>query len=251
VSARLKGRFSVGRVVAALALVVALVAISVPAIGKTSNGSATADKDASASATGKRGPRGKRGKTGKTGPAGPAGARGLQGPAGPPGPKGATGATGQQGIQGVPGTPGAKGDQGDPGEPGDPWSVGGTLPAGATETGAWAGGPLASAGQTAQFVPISFPIPLASSVSEHVVPAGGPAPEGCTGGTVSDPTADPGHLCIYVGVITDPAAGVGGVLQPDGNAGVGKSGAVLIFGTETTAQGAAGWGSFAVTAPTS
>jgi hypothetical protein len=263
----LRGRFSVGRVVAALALVVALVAISVPAIGKTSSDGPKADSDASASATGKRGPRGKRGKTGKTGPqgpAGPAGARGLQGPAGPKGDTGATGAagaTGATGAQGPQGIQGLKGDPGDDGEDGSPWTAGGTLPPGATQTGSWKAGPLPAGTEVADFAPISFPIPLADGVAATLdvvpVPESGPVPASCDDGvapapSASHPEADPNTLCVFTGFNTGAgSASVGGILAPDQafGAGAASTGAIVLYGTSTGAEGAFAWGTFAVTAP--
>ncbi|HEX2070761.1 MAG TPA: hypothetical protein VHF90_03815, partial [Thermoleophilaceae bacterium] len=61
-------------------------------------------------------------------------------------------------------------------------------------------------GQSVEFVPISFPIPLAAGIGStgyHTVPVGGPAPAGCTGGTVTSPKADPGHICVYAGLLNN------------------------------------------------
>ncbi|HEX2071650.1 MAG TPA: hypothetical protein VHF90_08400, partial [Thermoleophilaceae bacterium] len=60
--------------------------------------------------------------------------------------------------------------------------------------------------QRVEFVPISFPIPLAAAINggnAHPVPVDGPAPAGCTGGSVVSPKADPGHICVYAGLLNN------------------------------------------------
>jgi hypothetical protein len=166
---------------------------------------------------------GKPGATGATGPAGSAAAKGD------PGTKGENGAPGTS-ATGTPGGPGANGKsvevtQIGPGEPtcndnggavyevegsglateicngkaGSPWAVGG-LPKGATETGAWsfAASEASADSEGHVFVPISFPVPLSTplqgTASVHYTEFAGDAV--CTG-TVSEPTAPEGMLCIY------------------------------------------------------
>ena len=218
---------SAGLVVAIVALVAALAGGAIAANGGS-------DGKATASAKGKPGPRGKTGKTGPQGPAGPAGPAGPQGPAGAKGDTGAAGSNGAPGADGksVTGEPiaaggacgagvtgvkytlnatstnvcngkqgaqGEAGDQGEKGEKGDPWSVGGTLPSGATETGTFFFRGENKEGQTA---PFGWPIPLsvadAAAISPeediHVVDADGAGT--CTG-TSKNPTAPPGELCFY------------------------------------------------------
>jgi collagen type I alpha len=113
-----------------------------------------------------------KGKAGPSGPAGPAGLAGAQGPAGAagangkdgaPGATGATGAAGAKGAAGSPGPEGPEGPAGPTGPTGEPWTAGGTLPKGATETGAFLGkAPLSPASN--DFASLSFPIPLAAAL---------------------------------------------------------------------------------------
>ena len=113
---------------------------------------------------------------------------------------GETGGAGPQGEKGATGTQGEKGEVGEAGpkgEPGSPWAVGGKLPTGKTETGTWSAGPFEAEGR--QLVSISFPIPLAFAFPEeqiHLLSVGeGETPE-CPG-TVNEPKAASGNLCIY------------------------------------------------------
>ena len=138
-----------------------------------------------------------------------AGKPGPQGPAGPQGPQGAPGPRGETGPRGEPG------EEGEQGEEGSPWTAGGTLPIGSTETGAWtlpfiaeSGVPI---GAETYDVPISFPIQLAGPLDgahvhfidqfgKEVFFENGEAkeldPTECLG-TVAEPTATPGNLCVY------------------------------------------------------
>lgn len=185
---------------------------------------------------------------GKTGPAGPAGTAGSVGPAGPQGAPGAKGENGASGTNGTNGTPGenvistalAKGDatckEGGSkfttggketfactGKPGEPWTVGGTLPKGASEEGAWSGagpgGPILSEPEIKGIsIPVSFDIPLkiapekvqiiqaptAEEKAKHEFPT---PPAGCTG-NVEEPGAEKGNLCIF----TQEAVNVQGVI---------------------------------------
>jgi hypothetical protein len=123
---------------------------------------------------------------------GPQGAKGDTGAAGSQGPKGDTGAKGD------PGAPGATGAQGVPGVPGTTGFTE-TLPPEKTETGTWAYGIVAVAPPNVR-VPIPFTIPLKAGLNAaevHFIGEGQTAPAGCTGGTVENPKADPGNLCVY------------------------------------------------------
>ncbi len=203
--------------------------------------------------TGKPGPRGPAGPAGAQGPVGPTGATGSQGPAGPAGaagPKGENGAAGSNGTNGTNGTSvtsiekpegtiGTCKEGGSSftsasgktyacnGKPGSPWTAGGTLPKGATETGAWQVGSVALKHSTMsgsgiyQAMVVSFPIRLAAPlnrehthyineegkevtgaklneeripVEEETVAQAAPAP--CPG-SLEEPEALPGNLCIY------------------------------------------------------
>src|SRR5262245_5062130 len=99
---------------------------------------------------------------GKPGPAGPAGAAGAKGDSGAAGATGDTGAPGSPGTPGANGTPGSEGPEG---PEGTPWTVGGTLPSEATETGTWSFGAIPSDISSVKF-PISFTVPLGSNLSE-------------------------------------------------------------------------------------
>lgn len=96
---------------------------------------------------------------------------------------------------------------------GSPWTDGGTLPAGATETGTWSFFMSTKGESEPEFerVPISFPIPLparlpadncgaGSSAECHVqvIKKGATGTGGCAGGTLKAPSAKPGNLCIYI-----------------------------------------------------
>jgi hypothetical protein len=180
--------------------------------------------------------------------AGKSGAPGAQGPVGPQGSPGVKGDTGSQGGKGDQGLPGLKGADGKSvevvgegpelceksatvkvpgvtyeiegsgsentvcdGAEGSPWAAGGTLPPGATETGAWA-----AAGNGAKIpAAISFPIQLAQKIA---IPNIHLSTEGdfstvCPNGP-NKPAAPPGVLCIYRGEgeeVSEPK-----VITPDG-----------------------------------
>lgn len=165
-----------------------------------------------------------------------------------------------------------------------------TLPPNATETGTWGFAGKFTPAAGAPIVPISFTLPLAAPLGPtkvHLINSNGQEvkvnessgsreqvtpTEGCGSvlnppGTVADPAAAPGHLCIYseanlgalgantfVGsnMIVSPAADCFGLtcLAAFGGpgAGAGTSGALVGVGIEAEEQGRA-WGSWAVTAP--
>jgi collagen triple helix repeat protein len=203
----LRSRFGVPGVIAVFALVFAM-------LGGAYAASDDGGKKASASAKkGPRGPRGPKGPAGPQGPAGPAGpvgpagaqgAKGDTGAAGADGAKGATGATGAAGAKGATGPAGpagaagavgAAGATGATGPEGSPWTAGGTLPAGATETGAIVYSIPAKSGIR---VPLSFPIPLEFLPTEAKIIFGPPGtdPVNCPG-TVQEPSAASGYVCVY------------------------------------------------------
>jgi hypothetical protein len=288
----LRTRFGIPGVISVMALVFAMFGGAYAATNGSSGGKATASAKA------------------KKGPRGPKGATGPQGPAGPQGPKGDTGAPGTPGKDGTsvanstePAGPnckaggtklvgtsttyacnGEKGATGATGKKGDPWTVGGTLPEEATETGAWAFGTGAAVpeGEVLR-VSISFPIPLAAELTEaeavtcvpncaaesHIhfinqegkeVTAASPIEEGLVenpphcDGTAAAPSADPGHLCVYTGSLVGATIGTPPTnifpirLVGAGNffeAGASTAGATLIF--SQVSETATGVGTFAVT----
>jgi hypothetical protein len=130
-----------------------------------------------------------KGAVGPSGTAGAAGVAGAQGPAGPAGVKGETGAAGAQGPAGPAGPQGPQGTTG----------FVKALPSGETERGAWdiSGYSPASAGvETMEQTSVSFPIPLSEPPVAHFIRSGEADPEGCTG-TVEEPGATKGNLCVF------------------------------------------------------
>lgn len=240
-------RFGVPGVISVIALVFAMAGGAVAADNLASS---AGDAKATASAKAKKGPRGPKGPKGDTGPAGPQGTAGPAGAKGDTGAKGADGAAGSAGAKGATGATGAAGATGPTGFSGFTE----TLPSGKTETGTWS----ANSGAAGNvFTPITFPIPLSAAavpLTDHrVVPVGGPLPPvGCTGGSVQNPKADPGFLCIYAGALTNASPLItGGVIAPTvfppGSDPVPvASGAVM--GVTFTGAGFA-YGTYAVTAP--
>jgi hypothetical protein len=108
---------------------------------------------------------------------------------------------------------------------------------------------------------ISFPIALATELTEgavHYIPVSGLAPAGCTGGTASEPTADPGNLCVYAvreaNAVATPGIVERRIENAGGTDGVSPDGAVVVF--DVTANSVEGEedaiddaGTWAVTAP--
>jgi hypothetical protein len=223
---RIRDRFgTAGLVVSVMALVLALAGGAFAASGLNSKQKSQVKAIAKQFA----------GKPGATGPAGSAGANGKDGASGQNGTDGADGTNGTDGANGKTvlsgsGAPAAGlGTNGDfyidtdfqeiygpktgggwggptslQGRDGDPWSVGGTLPANATETGAWSAPANISTPAGVDSVPISFSVQLAGTLPEanvHLFSDTGTDPGGAFGdtctGTADAPTAPSGHLCIY------------------------------------------------------
>jgi len=103
----------------------------------------------------------------------------------PTGPRGTTGPQGPQGEPGAPGTTGPAGPLLD------------TLPSGRTERGAWSVGGHGAPNST--YGTISFPVPLTSAPTGHMLAVGGGGTTNCPG-SLSDPEARAGHLCLYPAV---------------------------------------------------
>jgi hypothetical protein len=81
---------------------------------------------------------------------------------------------------------------------------------------------------------ISFPIWLGALLKEnkvHYIKVGGTAPAGCTGGTVSNPTAESGNLCVYAGVeaLTNAELFGTGIERATGENGADRTGAQVVF----------------------
>jgi hypothetical protein len=252
---------------------------------------------------------GKAGGAGTPGTAGTQGAQGAQGPAGPAGAKGENGAPGEKGKDGTSVTSvevskssatcskqggseftAAEGKKTTAcnGKEGSPWTAGGTLPAGKTETGAWAFTKANTPSPVSSNVPISFPIPLAAPLGAsgvHVIAVNGKelifnaetfeveevTPTKCgsaltPAGTAAAPAAAAGNLCVYVtglsptefqeaGAVASNyivSLGTGceaiGCLPAFGGPGAGASTAGARM-TFNYINESAGFGSWAVTAP--
>ncbi len=121
-----------------------------------------------------------------------------------------------------------------------------TLPAGETERGSFGAiADVTSSGKGAASE-VSWPIPLASDPIVHVILAGDPPPTGCSG-SVSNPGAASGNLCIFL-AFQGSASGTVVTLNPEDNANgeAGKSGA-MIYDNSSGAGRNDFWGDFAVT----
>jgi hypothetical protein len=166
------------------------------------------------------------------------GPRGLRGPAGP---QGAQGPQGTQGAQGAQGAQGIQGIQGPPGPFPD-----GDVPSGKTLRGAYA-----VRGQDGSIEPaytsISFGFTLASAPTVHYINQGTAPPAQCPG-TVTNPQAQAGHLCVYeeggsnLGTrgLFDPTTGTTG---PASRYGAG------VYANSSGAGSFSLWGTWAATAP--
>jgi len=238
-----RNRFGIPGVISVVALVFALVggAFAANDLGGSGKGAtASAKKKAT------KGPRGPKGATGPAGPAGAAGPKGDTGAAGANGSNGADGAKGSTGSNGtsatvtpVAGSPtgpcgipgGVKvssaspdafvcnGEAGASGSDGSPWTAGGTLPEGATQTGTWSA--VAFSAGTMVSADISFPIQLEAALDGTHVHYFADSDFGDTcAGSVAEPTAPAGHLCVYGGVengqLSYPSTPVGPGLETRG-----------------------------------
>ena len=275
----LRNRFGIPGVISVIALVFAMFGGAYAASNNSGGGKAAA------SAKGKAGPRGPRGKTGPAGPAGPQGPAGGKGDAGSNGANGANGDKGEKGEKGDTGNTGANGKSvvatpiTTAGLEGHCEGVGGTrfqvegsatkeyacngedgetgftefLPSEKTEKGVWR---FLSNGETVQYVPISFSIPLSEADAagiavETLGRTASPTPD-CPG-TAKEPKAEPGFLCVYTSADTFQTTFYGNpnfAYKPVSSGeeeGVISGGTLLLF--ESISAGEASAGSFAITAP--
>jgi hypothetical protein len=219
-----------------------------------------------------------KGKKGAKGTNGATGANGVNGKDGAPGAPGARGEKGSPGENGAPGAAGKDGTsvtsatlpQGNEtckegGSEfvaatnkktyacnGSPWVASGILPKGATETGTWVVESTASATEELMTAVISFPIPVSGHPNVTFVAAGTTTlPEHCEG-SVENPGAESGHVCVFEG--ESPAVHLGGleyasaVVGPDGGIGgaTQPTGGQLVFKTTRTGRVSAE-GTWAVT----
>jgi hypothetical protein len=188
------------------------------------------------------------GKPGATGPAGPAGANGKDGANGTSGTNGTDGDDGTSIANSVE-SPGGNCARGGSkfvgtattyacnGADGSPWTAGGTLPAGATQTGVFAG---LNGVNGYGYLPVSFNVPLSpthpaltNTANIKVIDVGGAIPNECetahTGtASAANPEADPGYVCFFITIADDVADTFAGTYSPGGSPGfVGVSGAIL------------------------
>jgi hypothetical protein len=207
------------------------------------------------------------GKAGVGGAPGAAGAPGVQGPQGAQGPAGSAGTAGSGGAKGEKGATGATGAKGATGASG---ATGYTesLPSGKTETGTWSiYTAFVEPGFPGTLTSISFAIPL-KGISEGTAYAfdlketeneefereigGTKKPTGCTG-SVTEPTAPRGVLCVYTANESLEGGAEGHLevhLRPAEFEGYGSSGAFLGgFGSNKAPARIEANGTWAVTAP--
>ena len=273
------GANSPGITIAVLALVFALVGGAFAASGGlTSKQKKQVEAIVKKEVKKNPGPQGPKGDTGSQGAAGGLGAKGDQGPEGPQGKPGEEGPAGE-GVLLTPipkaepaceeqGGVEVRGDNQLPeegenvcnGKEGSPWTAGGTLPAGAVETGAWAFTGTDSDANGIR-VPISFPIPLPPGGSLSVEQVHFQEEENFSTfceGTVAAPKPKPGELCVYLpefvkgttfeGIYPIAAPFEKGVSEK----GTSRAGAMLLFSPPPVTEPptlAAGEGSFALRAP--
>jgi hypothetical protein len=130
---------------------------------------------------------------------------------------------GPKGDPGAPGAPGAPGQQGQPGPFTD------TLPAGKSQKGTWAVLGMTSGANQYYSAHISYNFPLAVAPTKHYIASGAPVPAGCSG-SVSNPGAAAGHLCVFA-AYNDPGATFAGLYDPSGGGfgAPGKFGEIVAF----------------------
>jgi hypothetical protein len=165
-------------------------------------------EEGSKGATGASGPTGPgagaTGATGSTGASGEHGSTGATGERGATGPgAGATGATGATGVTGPPGTGGGTGGSGVACPEGVP-SASCTLPSKAQETGVWSATLLSptKGPQTQTAGVVSYPVRLkkgAVILEKYVNEKEIETPKAPCLGSVNEPKAEPGNLCVYRG----------------------------------------------------
>jgi Collagen triple helix repeat (20 copies) len=182
---------------------------------------------------------GANGATGAAGPAGPQGPGGAQGPGGGQGPQGPAGPKGEPGAKGEKGLQGEKGTTG----------FAEFLPSGKSERGVWSAAGTATAANQVFVGTISFPIPLPAGLpsanTNWIGPKEGEGEESqnktlipahCKG-TVANPQAVPGNLCVFARTFRnakEPAVGLNEFVDPrDFTATTaGPEGTVLDFSSE-------------------
>jgi Collagen triple helix repeat (20 copies) len=191
---RIRRRFTYANVAATLALVFAMSGGAYAASHFLITSTKQISPKVLKALKGKAGANGAQGATGATGATGPGGPAGT-GSAGPAGPTGATGETGAKGETGKEGKEGKEGKAGAPGAKGETGPQG-PLQSGKSEFGAWG---FTTHDEGFVYQTFSFPLPLTEPLPEANIHLIEPNTSGGTAcpGTVEDPKAAPGNLCIY------------------------------------------------------
>jgi len=141
---------------------------------------------------------------------------------------------------------GATGPQGSKGEKGDAGPLLNTLSSGQTLRGSFNGGNGANAASDLVEASISYPFPLAANVVAHVIQLAEAPPSQCPG-TVSNPQAQAGNLCIFVAG-KNSAGTVGSYGTVDGSSDY-RFGASVYARSPAATTVSEIWGTWAVTAP--
>ena len=110
--------------------------------------------------------------------------------------RGRQGLRGSQGPQGVPGSHGPKGDQG----PAGPLTT--TVPSGQTLRGWFNFDTVAASANQINGGSIPFGFAVATAPTVQIIPVAGPTTAQCAG-SVANPTAAPGFLCVYESSLTN------------------------------------------------
>jgi len=152
---------------------------------------------------------------------------------------------GVAGKNGLNGKNGANGRNGKNGKNGTAGLTGftSTLPSGRSEVGTWGA---SVAAKSIAYSSISFNIPLGAVPASTIVGTGKPSTPACPG-TVANPQAAPGNLCVYAARETH--IGGLGLLDPNqeaGGPGADRFGALVSIQGGPAESGTA-WGTWAVT----
>jgi Collagen triple helix repeat (20 copies) len=262
----LRNRFGIPGAISVIALVFAM-------LGGAYAASNSGAGKATASAKAKRGPKGPKGATGPAGPQGPAGPTGAAGAKGDAGANGAAGAAGEKGATGATGATGTAGAKGATGATGPTGATGATgfsgftetLPSGKTEMGTWAMSQNSIRTEGVAIAPISFSIPLPTSLEAVYLDEeetwGEEETGGCKwelGNKNAKPEAPAGKLCVFTEIQLmshanfplNPIAPVPGTELEGGRAGPeGAFVQVSLHGSEESSANAVLIGVWAVTAP--
>jgi hypothetical protein len=96
---------------------------------------------------------------------------------------------------------------------------------------------------------ISYPVPVATPLTAHVIQPGDPVPAGCSG-SVTAPNASAGHVCLFVG-FNNNIASIGTFSPYTGGGGTGREGVVMNATFDAPAIVAVATGTWAARAPLS